>query len=252
MSSTIAALEKTIFAKGRDDPIKALDSDADPQTVFYLNPVGPEGLVGSSSSDGARYLQQTLYLWATRIESTVSEKLKTPPNEHGSARASWNRASFRSKLLDNLMRSTPWMAMRGDAAENTGSSPLTGNYNHDKRIFRDIVMSALQDKGIPINNERLAIIPNYISEAMTLAADTLEKVQRFAILLPDAGGDEMSRGSMKLVVIGFERAGSEVKTSNMGYEAILNGRLFEDQKLDENVLSTGKAIVQRMTVDYVT
>jgi thioester reductase-like protein len=76
------------------------------------------------------------------------------------------------------------MAMEDSGLEDKDTTTLTGEYHHDKAIIRNLVNGYLQDGGIPLTDERLNIIPNYVSEAMTQVAGKLQKIQRFAVLLP--------------------------------------------------------------------
>ena len=90
------------------DFVRKFDADADPQTVFFLMPVGVSGQDANCASENFAPLLKTLSLWTVQIEQTVREKLQTPPDEHGTVQASWDRSSFRSKLLESVMKSTPW------------------------------------------------------------------------------------------------------------------------------------------------
>ena len=90
------------------DLVRKFDADADPQTVFFLMPVGMSGQNANCASERYAPLLKTLSLWTVQIEQTVHQKLQTPPDEHGTVQASWDRSSFRSKLLESVMKSTPW------------------------------------------------------------------------------------------------------------------------------------------------
>lgn len=85
------------------DLVNRFDTDADPQTVFFLMPIG----LDEENTDYPPLLK-TLSLWAVKIEQTVHEKLPTPPDEHATVQASWDRASYRSRLLEGVLKSTPW------------------------------------------------------------------------------------------------------------------------------------------------
>jgi hypothetical protein len=106
--SQIAEHGHDIEAMRLGDLVKAFKEEADPQTVFYLNPISPSGQDDHAASNGRELLWKTVYSWAPKIELTVREKLKTSPEQHVTAQASWDRASFRSKLVDNLLKNTPW------------------------------------------------------------------------------------------------------------------------------------------------
>jgi hypothetical protein len=81
------------------------------------------------------------------------------------------------------------MALGGEGESNQSDQTLTGVYNHDKAMIRDIVTHALQSEGSILPAMRLKVIINYIAEVVTSAADKLEKIQRFAVLLPVATGE---------------------------------------------------------------
>lgn len=78
------------------------------------------------------------------------------------------------------------MALEGAGESNQSDQTLTGVYKHDKATIRDIVTHALQSEGSILPEMRLKVIINYIAEVVILAADKVEKIQRFAVLLPKA------------------------------------------------------------------
>lgn len=85
--------------KKAEDSIKRYREDDDPQTVFFLDP--------APAFDGINDLHVTRYNWATKIEQTVQSYYGKKEKRHG-IQLSWDRASFRAKLVDNLLRKTPW------------------------------------------------------------------------------------------------------------------------------------------------
>lgn len=91
------------------DAIKKAKEDNDPQTVFYLNPISAD-LTEKQVSDGSKKdILTTEYYWATKIEQTVQGQFgKGTTRERHSIQASWDRASYRSKLLDYSTKTTPW------------------------------------------------------------------------------------------------------------------------------------------------
>lgn len=78
------------------------------------------------------------------------------------------------------------MALEGAGESNQSDQTLTGVYKHDKATIRDIVTHALQSEVSILPEMRLKVIINYIAEVVILAADKVEKIQRFAVLLPKA------------------------------------------------------------------
>ena len=90
------------------DLVHRFDTDADPQTVFFLMSIGLNEENTDYASEMFPPLLKTLSLWAVKIEQTVHQKLQTPPDEHATVQASWDRASYRSRLLEGVLKSTPW------------------------------------------------------------------------------------------------------------------------------------------------
>ena len=89
------------------------------------------------------------------------------------------------------------MALGGGGESDQSDLTLTGGYNHDKATIRDTVTRALQSRGSILPELRLRLIINYIAEAATLAADKLQKIQRFAVLLPKAEDESRSTRDCK-------------------------------------------------------
>lgn len=90
------------------DLVKRFDTDANPQTVFFLMPIGLNEESAVYESEIFSPLLKTLSLRAVKIEQTVHQKLQTPPDEHATVQASWDRASYCSRLLEGVMKNTPW------------------------------------------------------------------------------------------------------------------------------------------------
>lgn len=97
--------------KNAEDAIKKAREDNDPQTVFYLNPTSTSTTttVLHDFGDLIKDIQVTKYNWATKIEQTVQLQFSKGENkERHTIQTSWDRASYRAKLVDYLTRTTPW------------------------------------------------------------------------------------------------------------------------------------------------
>lgn len=91
------------------DSIKKSKEDNDPQTIFYLNPISADLTKQQTPGDDYKNdLLITEYSWATKIEETVQGVLGVSPKDRFSIQSSWSRASYRAKLVDYLVRNTPW------------------------------------------------------------------------------------------------------------------------------------------------
>lgn len=92
-----------------DKTIQLAIEDNDPQTVYYLNP-RPANTASQSDSDKLiRDIFATQCVWATKIETTVRAQFGSgTPQERHTLQASWDRASYRAKLVDFSARNTPW------------------------------------------------------------------------------------------------------------------------------------------------
>ncbi|KAF3761665.1 hypothetical protein M406DRAFT_50824 [Cryphonectria parasitica EP155] len=170
--------------------IQSLAKDPrDPQTVFYLNPVYASEKDNAAVNDAKEALQDTIYSWAPKIERTVQEKL---PKDHN-LQASWDRASFRAKLVDALAKQTPWLAMTGNTTASPVDKSLTGDYGKDKLMFQNLIDGHVNSQLHDIPTNHLSIISNLIAETMVLSRTSLAKTQRFAIVLPWAKANEASK-----------------------------------------------------------
>lgn len=104
-----AAMDSQTALQDAEVAIKKAREDNDPQTVFYLNPTSTAVTSLGELDDLINDIQTTKYDWATKIEQTVQKQLgeKDPKKRHD-IQLSWDRASYRARLVDYLTRTTPW------------------------------------------------------------------------------------------------------------------------------------------------
>ena len=92
-----------------DDDIKMSKEENDPQTIFNLNPISKDTPPQQDFEDAKEAVLNTEYFWATKIEQTVQKNLgSSNAKDRFSMERSWERASYRAKLVDFLARTTPW------------------------------------------------------------------------------------------------------------------------------------------------
>ncbi|KAE8356259.1 hypothetical protein BDV28DRAFT_127286 [Aspergillus coremiiformis] len=229
-----------------EDAVNKAREDDDPQTVFYLNP--------EPKFDGLNDLETTKYSWATKIEQTVQLQFgKKFPDKRHSIQMSWDRASYRAKLVDYLLRTTPWFILVKDEVEDPDNQPITGNYYTDKETYKRIALDYLQLNLPEVPNTRLELVAKYIAETLALGQDKLTGVQRFAVAFAFQSKDHpLVPPALRVVILGFERkeegGKNVVEPSRTTYEAVMNSNLFHDQKFDEEMLNIGKPLVQEWTL----
>ncbi|KAI0836852.1 hypothetical protein F5Y06DRAFT_298086 [Hypoxylon sp. FL0890] len=244
--------------EGVDDDLKRAKEDNDPQTIFYLKSISAAPASQQTPDASKQDILTTLYSWATKIEHTVQSKLGNGSDaERHTLQASWDRATYRVKLLDYLARTTPWLAMVRDGPEAPPDEKLTGEYHHDKLVYQNALHGFLRANLAPeIPVEKLRIIERYIAETMVLGQGKLAKELRFALAFPflmEMGPSIQS--AIRVITFDFApkvdgKGGNTVAISKTMYEARLNKTLFDQQKFDKKTLDAGKSLVLDATFEF--
>jgi hypothetical protein len=104
-----AAIKDLSSIKRVDDDIGRAFEDHDPQTLFYLNTFAVSSQGEAFRTTNCESVQTTLSSWATKIEHTVQTNLgQGSDKDRHKIQASWDRSSYRAKLIDFLAKQTPW------------------------------------------------------------------------------------------------------------------------------------------------
>ncbi|RAQ57596.1 hypothetical protein COH20_008951 [Aspergillus flavus] len=229
--------------KNAEEAIKRFREDDDPQTIFFLN-FAPE-------FDGMEDLHVTKYSWATKIEQTVQAQYGKEKERHA-IQLSWDRASYRAKLVDYLLRTTPWCIFGVDRVKDAEKHDLTGDYHHDKEVYKGATSDWLQASLPEVPVDRLQVIVKYIAETLALSQGRLQGVQRFAVALSvESENEALNQPGLRTVVLAFDRKAKEnqVEVTGTLYEAKVNNKLLHQQKFDQKMLDLGKPLVHEWTLD---
>ncbi|CZT03140.1 uncharacterized protein RCO7_11522 [Rhynchosporium graminicola] len=237
--------------KSVDDLIKIFKEENDPQTVFNLIPISPDKPLQQETEDAREAILKSQYFWATRIERTVQEKLgSSNARERFSMERSWERASFRAKLVDFLPRQTPWLFVIRDESGSPGVEQLHGDYHSDKIIYQKITHEFLSSSLPAAQKGKLQIIERYISETLVSIHDKMIKPLRFSVSLPLTTQEGPPRILILTLTFAQKKDGTKtsLEVSTSLYEAGVNTKALEEQRLNEKLLGQGRSILDNWTL----
>lgn len=90
--------------KSTEDAVKQALSDNDVQTVFFVNQISKDQSERTLSN-----LNASNYQSSTRVEATVYDKVKKGElPKDTSLESGFTRSSYRARVFDFLIQSTPW------------------------------------------------------------------------------------------------------------------------------------------------
>ncbi|CZT13149.1 uncharacterized protein RAG0_16726 [Rhynchosporium agropyri] len=237
--------------KSVDDLIKIFKEENDPQTVFNLIPISPDKPLQQETEDAREAILKSQYFWATRIERTVQEKLgSSNAKERFSMERSWERASFRAKLVDFLPRQTPWLFVIRDESGSPGVEQLHGDYHSDKIIYQKITHEFLSSSLPAAQKGKLQIIERYISETLVSIHDKMIKPLRFSVSLPLTTQEGPPRILILTLTFAQKKDGTKtsLEVSTSLYEAGVNTKALEEQRLNDKLLGQGRSILDNWTL----
>ncbi|KAB8270490.1 hypothetical protein BDV30DRAFT_241356 [Aspergillus minisclerotigenes] len=167
--------------------------------------------------------------------------------ERHAIQLSWDRAcaSYRAKLVDFLLRTTPWCTFGVDRVKSTEKQDLTGDYHHDKEIYKAVANDWFQTNLPKVPVERLQVIAKYIAETLVLGQGRLQGVKRFAVSLSlESYNELLNQPCLRTVVVTFDRKDNEnqVEVTGSLYEPKINNKLH-GQRFDQKMLDLGKSLV---------
>lgn len=92
------------------DIVKRVKEDNDPQTAFFINLIYKDPSKQTEFENAQNEIALTISSWAPKIEQTIqSSKLyQGSAKNRCTLQGGWDRASYRAKLIDYLVKNTPW------------------------------------------------------------------------------------------------------------------------------------------------
>ncbi|GMF70003.1 unnamed protein product [Aspergillus oryzae] len=134
-----------------------------------------------------------------------------------------------------------------DRVKDAEKHDLTGDYHHDKEVYKGATSDWLQASLPEVPVDRLQVIVKYIAETLALGQGRLQGVQRFAVALSVESENE----ALNQPVLAFDRKAKEnqVEVTGTLYEAKVNNKLLHQQKFDQKMLDLGKPLVHEWTLD---